>query len=105
MLKVMMIQRFSISALVTARHTIWLLLVCVSVHCYAQETELRRPAAIAVEDVPAVPEELWSELSQYQDTRGASFQGWAPDGRGILISTRFGNASQLHRVYQPEGRR
>ena len=32
-------------------------------------------------------------------------QGWAPDGTGILISTRFANAAQLHRVYTPGGRR
>jgi len=84
---------------------IWLLLVCGSVHCSAPDAELRRLAAIAAEDVPVVPDELWHELSRYQDTRGASFHGWAPGGSGILISTRFGNASQLHRVYQPEGRR
>src|SRR5207253_2707273 len=29
----------------------------------------------------------------------------APDGKGMLISTQFGNTTQLHRVYQPGGRR
>jgi Tol biopolymer transport system component len=44
-------------------------------------------------------------LRQYQNTRTAVFHGWAPDGRGILIATRFGNTAQLHRVYEPGGRR
>lgn len=100
-----MTQRFSVSVATTPCYlALWLLLGGLA-PCTAQQTELRRPAAIAVEDVPVVPDELWDGLSQYQDTRGAAFQGWAPDGSGILISTRFGNASQLHRVYQPEGRR
>lgn len=100
-----MTQRFSISV------AGWLGCLAISLflseyaRCAAQDTESRRPAAITVEDVPVVPEELWKELSQYQDTRGATFHGWAPDGSGMLISTRFGNASQLHRVLQPKGRR
>ena len=65
----------------------------------------RRPAAIETTNVPSIPEELWQRLRQYQNMRGASFQGWAPDGSGILITTRFGNSSQLHRVYNPGGRR
>lgn len=65
----------------------------------------RRPAAIEALDVPVVPPELFKRLAQYQSVRGAAFRGWSPDGKGILISTRFGNSSQLHRVTQPEGRR
>jgi|CXWL01.1.fsa_nt_gi dipeptidyl aminopeptidase/acylaminoacyl peptidase len=65
----------------------------------------RRPAAIMTEEVPVVPQEIFERLNQYSNIRGASFQGWAPDGNGILISTRFANSSQLHRVYTPGGRR
>ncbi|MDB5348233.1 MAG: peptidase prolyl oligopeptidase active site domain protein [Schlesneria sp.] len=65
----------------------------------------RRPAAIEAQDVPIVPTELAARLAQYQSVRGAAFRGWAPDGTGVLISTRFGNSSQLHRVYEPGGRR
>jgi len=65
----------------------------------------RRPPAIRSEHVPEVPEELAERLRQYQNTRAASFAGWAPDGRGLLVQTRFGNAPQLHRVYVPGGRR
>ncbi len=69
------------------------------------QAELPKPAAIQTQDVPPVPVEFADRLSQYQNTRAASFHGWSPDGKGILISTRFANASQLHRVYEPGGRR
>lgn len=69
------------------------------------EDDPRRPAAIKAQDVPVVPMELVKRLAQYQSVRGAAFRGWAPDGSGILIGTRFGNAVQLHRVYEPGGRR
>ncbi len=84
--------------------------VLISFLCSAPElaraqADPRKPSAIEVQDVPAVPAELVAKLAQYQSVRGASFRGWAPDGTGILISTRFGNSSQLHRVYEPAGRR
>jgi hypothetical protein len=64
-----------------------------------------RPPAIMTEGVPPVPADLWDRLRQYQNVRSASFADWAPDGKGILIATQFGNTTQLHRVYQPGGRR
>ncbi|MGD9648968.1 MAG: prolyl oligopeptidase family serine peptidase [Pirellulales bacterium] len=65
----------------------------------------RRPPAITTSDVPVVPSEFFERLRQYQNVRTAGFQGWAADGRGMLIGTRFGNSVQLHRVYEPGGRR
>jgi dipeptidyl aminopeptidase/acylaminoacyl peptidase len=71
----------------------------------AQETDPRRPAAIQTKEVPLVPEAIFRQLAQYQNVRGAGFADWAPDGRGILIRTRFADSIQLHRVYDPGGRR
>lgn len=71
----------------------------------AQTADPRKPPAIETQDVPVVPTELFTKLSQYQNVRNAGFRGWAPDGTGMLISTRFGNSAQLHRVYHPGGRR
>lgn len=71
----------------------------------ADETDPRRPPQIVTQDVPVVSPEVVERLRQYQNTRTASFAGWAPDGHGIAIQTRFGNAAQLHRVYEPGGRR
>src|SRR5262245_9207464 len=70
----------------------------------AQDDPLR-PPAITVQNVPAVPPELAERLRQYQNTRAAAFRGWSPDGKGMLIATRFGDTAQLHRVYEPGGRR
>lgn len=71
----------------------------------AEETDPRRPGAIKTTGVPAIPADVFDRLNQYQNVRTAAFAGWSPDGRGILIGTRFGNTSQLHRVYEPGGRR
>ena len=71
----------------------------------AGDLDPRKPSAIEATEVPVVPAEIFAKLAQYQSVRGASFRGWAPDGSGILINTRFGNSSQLHRVYEPGGRR
>ena len=72
---------------------------------YAAEADPLKPPAIQTEEVPAVPPEFAARLSQYQNTRAAGFAGWDPAGQGMLIRTRFGNSVQLHRVYQPGGRR
>jgi dipeptidyl aminopeptidase/acylaminoacyl peptidase len=79
-------------------------ILAISTAAIAQ-TELKKPAAIQTEDVPPIPAEFAARLSQYQNTRSASFHGWSPDGKGVLIATRFANSSQLHRVYEPGGRR
>lgn len=71
----------------------------------AAEDDPHRPPAMTTESVPPVPSEVFARLNQYQNVRQAGFLGWAPDGSGILVRTRFGNSGQLHRVYQPGGRR
>jgi len=64
-----------------------------------------RPTAVATDGVPPIPPHLIDQLRTYQSVRSASFAGFALDGTGILVSTRFGNSNQLHRVYEPGGRR
>lgn len=73
--------------------------------CADEPVDPRRPPAIKTTQAPVVPGELFERLRQYQNVRSAVFQGWAPTGDGILIATRFGNSAQLHRVYEPGGRR
>jgi hypothetical protein len=73
---------------------------------FAQEpADPARPAAIHTQEVPLVPPAIAARLQQYQNMRAAGFAGWEPTGNGILIRTRFGNSLQLHRVYEPGGRR
>ncbi|MEE4316164.1 S9 family peptidase [Erythrobacter dokdonensis] len=63
------------------------------------------PAALTAEDMPPVPLTLAERARPYLEARGASFAGWDPNARAVLISTRFANVSQLHRVEAPMGAR
>ena len=65
----------------------------------------REVGNMILEDVPQTPEEITSRIQQYQSTRSASFTDWLPNDEGMLISTRFGNTSQLHTVNSPGGSR
>lgn len=70
------------------------------------EAQNRREVGnMILEDIPDIPEEITSRIQQYQNTRSASFADWLPKDNGILISTRFGNTSQLHTVNSPGGAR
>lgn len=60
-------------------------------------------ANLVVDGVPTVPEAVLAGLDRYRNTRSASLLGWIDDG--ILIATRFGNTTQLHRVDAPLGMR
>jgi dipeptidyl aminopeptidase/acylaminoacyl peptidase len=59
---------------------------------------------LVLENMPEIPASVTERLEQYQSTRAAGFAGWLHDGN-ILISTRFGNTNQVHRVQQPLGAR
>jgi dipeptidyl aminopeptidase/acylaminoacyl peptidase len=82
-----------------------ILLGIVTQVSHAEQADALKPPAITTKNVPPIPEATSERLRQYQNARTATFSGWAPDGRGILIATRFGDTAQLHRVYEPGGRR
>jgi dipeptidyl aminopeptidase/acylaminoacyl peptidase len=65
----------------------------------------RKPAAIRVEGVPVIPAEIHERLNQYQNVRFAQARDWTPDGKSILIRTRFASTAQLHLVHAAGGRR
>ena len=56
------------------------------------------------ENIPEIPAALLEQLNRYQNTRGAGLAGWTKDGC-LLISTRFAETAQAHRVCQPLGMR
>ncbi|MCU0975065.1 MAG: S9 family peptidase [Steroidobacteraceae bacterium] len=70
-----------------------------------QAQERIERGALVLENIPEASAELRESLRQYQEARGASFADWMPDGRSLLIATRFGETAQLHRVDQPLGMR
>lgn len=85
--------------------TLGLTLIALSLPTVADEPDPFKPPAIETAEVPPVPAALVQRLEQYMDVRTAGFAGWDPAGKGLLIRTRFGNSLQLHRVYEPGGRR
>lgn len=58
---------------------------------------------LITENVPDIPPALAERTNQYQQARGASLQGWLGDAP--LITTRFGDTAQVHRVAFPGGDR
>ncbi len=60
---------------------------------------------LTVEGIPSLPASLVSEVRSYTEGRGASLAAWHPVRKEMLISTRFGNTSQLHQVKFPGGAR
>ena len=84
------------------------LLLCVTTLVSSREARAAdpiKPAAVTTSNVPDVPPQLFDRLRQYLNARAATFSGWSPDGKGILVRTRFANTYQLHRVEKPLGYR
>ncbi len=59
---------------------------------------------LVMEGIPEIPAEVSERLRQYRSTRSAGFSDWAWDG-GVLVSTRFGETTQIHHVAEPGGAR
>ncbi|MEM9293998.1 MAG: S9 family peptidase [Acidobacteriota bacterium] len=66
----------------------------------AEASERQQRGNLVTENIPELPEQEVRRLQRYQNARGAGLLGWLPDG-GILIGTRFGETSQVHRVAKP----
>lgn len=79
-----------------------LLLVGLSAPLAAQAPGVIAPGDnLVIEGIPALPLALRDEVRRYTEFRAASLSDWHPLRREILISTRFGNTPQLHRVASP----
>lgn len=83
------------------------LLLCFilpAAYLFAQ-VERKELGNLVIENIPEIPQQLKERIFQYQSTRSASFQDWLHDDAGILISTRFGETAQFHKVKMPGGAR
>ncbi len=60
----------------------------------------REVGNIVYDGVPATPPALQAAIAPYYNARSAVFEDWMPDG-SILIATRFGDTTQIHRVAKP----
>jgi dipeptidyl aminopeptidase/acylaminoacyl peptidase len=66
---------------------------------------VEKPAALVADGIPPVPAALAARTRPYMEFRTAGFAGWNARDRSMLIATRFGNVSQVHRVATPMGAR
>ena len=66
---------------------------------------VEKPAALIADGIPPVPAALAERTRPYLEYRSANFAGWNRRDRSMLITTRFGNTAQLHRVAMPMGMR
>jgi dipeptidyl aminopeptidase/acylaminoacyl peptidase len=60
---------------------------------------------LIVDGLDPIPLALTKELNKYTNVRSAGFVDWHPKRREMLMSTRFGNTSQLHYLSMPMGAR
>ncbi len=71
----------------------------------AAEQVAPKPAALVADQVPDIPIEIVEKTRPYMEFRTASFVDWDARTKSMLISTRFADTRQLHRVRKPLGTR
>jgi len=57
------------------------------------------------EGIPSIPSALSETVGRYTEFRGAGLQDWHPTRREMLVTTRFADTNQIHRVRFPGGAR
>ncbi len=84
---------------------LWVSLLLFPIHAIAEPARaaVDVPTNIETRNVPALPRATAARLQRYAETRAAGVVGW--QGEQLLITTRFADGSQLHRVSQPLGYR
>jgi len=55
-------------------------------------------SALIAQGVPQIPVAIAQQADRYTQVRSAGFLDWHPTRREMLISTRFGDVPQVHRV-------
>jgi dipeptidyl aminopeptidase/acylaminoacyl peptidase len=73
--------------------------------CFAQKAELAPNENLVVEGVPKIPQSLVETVDRYTNFRNAYLDSWDPVARELLISTRFADTNQIHRLTMPGGAR
>ena len=70
-----------------------------------QQSTLAPNENLVANGLPPIPASLVDEVRKYSEARTAVLVDWHPVKREVLISTRFGDAPQLHAVAMPGGAR
>jgi dipeptidyl aminopeptidase/acylaminoacyl peptidase len=80
-------------------------LVSFSLCLLLAETSVSPSSNLHTEGVPQIPAVLMDELDHYNNIRAAGLLDWHPIKKEMLISTRFADVPQVHRVATPGGAR
>lgn len=62
------------------------------------------PETIINENVPPIPVEIKQKLKQYNELKSARIADWDPRGKGMIITTRLDDTTQLYWVDKPMGK-
>lgn len=60
---------------------------------------------LITENIPAIPKSLNEKIKKYTESRGAFFTDIHPNGKELIMVTRFASTNQLHYLSQPLGNR
>lgn len=56
---------------------------------------------MTLDGIPSIPVAIADDAGRYGQYRSARFAEWHPERLEMLVTTRFGNTSQIHRVAAP----
>jgi dipeptidyl aminopeptidase/acylaminoacyl peptidase len=86
---------------------ICLVSICITSAGAAEQTaKMLTPGEnLVVDGIPPIPADLVEQIGRYTESRTAAIQDWHPTKTEMLITTRFGDVPQVHRVAAPGGAR
>jgi dipeptidyl aminopeptidase/acylaminoacyl peptidase len=82
-----------------------LLSLLLPAYAYGQTLSLAIPDRAKVDGLPPIPMSIVDGVAPYAQFRQARLLGWHPTERRLLVSTAFGNVTQVHEVRTPGGAR
>jgi dipeptidyl aminopeptidase/acylaminoacyl peptidase len=82
-----------------------LLILAAATAARAQSGDVVPNENLVVEGVPKIPAALAEGVGRYTEFRAAGLADWHPTRRELLITTRFADTNQVHRVRMPGGDR
>ena len=60
---------------------------------------------LVLDGIPSIPASIATSVVRYTESRPANFASWHPVRREMLITTRFADTNQVHRIAMPGGAR
>ena len=82
-----------------------LVVLALATMAWTQSDDIVPNENLVAEGIPKIPASLAESVGRYSEFRTASFAGWHPTRREMLIETRFGDTYQVHQVKFPGGAR